>query len=134
MFAAGAAGVTQGWPFACYPDFARPVGPWMPTVELVAVHADGAEEVIDERLLAEPARSQRFYAEAWVIAGHYGPVDPATRRAWLERLARRPKVAAAAEGAARLRLHRAERAVDPDAPATRRGALLVTPALDIERE
>jgi hypothetical protein len=124
IVATGAAGITQGWPFACYPAFDQPVGAWMPTLELVVLDADGSERVVPERLLADPSRSQPYYGEIWGLAGHYGVDDPAARRVFWTRARSRPGVTAIVGDAVELRFYRAELSVDPDRPDVRRGVLI----------
>lgn len=107
----GAAGLTQAWPFACYPTFEQPIGPWMPTLAVVAVGADGHAWLVDERALADADRSQVFYGEAWAITGRYGPVAPGVPAAFWARTRQRPAVRAAVADAVRVRLVAAERHV-----------------------
>lgn len=116
----GAAGVTQGWPFACYPTFDQPVGAWMPTLLLVAVDADGTEREVPERLLADSNRSQPYYGEVWGLTGLYGVDDPQARRLFWARVSDRPGVREVVGDAIELRFFRAERSVDPDRSEVRR--------------
>ena len=118
----GLMGVTQGWPFACYPAFEQKMGPWMPTLLLVVVDADGTERELPERLLADADRSQVWYSEAWGLAGLYGVDDPKARRRMWERVRGRPGVAELVGDAVELRFYRAELRVDR--AELRRGALI----------
>lgn len=120
----GAAGITQGWPFACYPTFDQPVGAWMPTLLIVAVDADGTEREVPERLLADASRSQPYYGEAWGLTGLYGVDDPRARRLFWQRVRGRPGVAEVVGPATEVRFYRAERNVDLDHPGLRRIAVV----------
>jgi hypothetical protein len=120
IVATGFAGITQGWPFACYPTFDQPVGRWMPVLEVVAVDADGAERGVSERLLADADRSQGYYGEVWGLMGLYGVDDPAARRRFWARVRGRPGVAERVGQAVEVRFYRAERDVDPDGGGVRR--------------
>lgn len=124
----GVMGVTQGWPFACYPAFERPVGPWMPTLLLVAVDADGTEQEISERLLVDAHLSQAWYSEAWGMAGLYGVDDPAARRSFWARVRGRPGVEALTARATEISFYRADLRVDSGE--VRRGALVDRLALE----
>lgn len=126
IVATGAAGITQGWPFACYPTFDQPVGRWMPTLLVVAVDGSGAEREIPERLLADANRSQSYYGEVWGLTGLYGVDDPVARRVFWARVRGRAGVAERVGQAVEVRFYRAERDVDPDGGGVRRVAWVDT--------
>jgi hypothetical protein len=88
----GARGAVQAWPFACYPTFQWMLGTEIPDVSMVAVLDDGRERRIPPR-----AKSQAGWATAWTVAGTMGrDPSPTTLRAYWDRAARDPKVAALA--------------------------------------
>lgn len=108
----GARGVTQSFPFACYPTFEHRLGPEMPDVRLVAAGPEG------ERLLPRVSRTQSEWGMAWQVAGLWGaPASPAAVAAFVRRDAARLTLPA---GTSRLRAHLAWQRVEPghldDAP------------------
>jgi hypothetical protein len=112
----GALGVTQGWPFACYPTFQWIAGEEIPYLAVDAVRADGSAVT-----LTGLPRTQKEWGVHWSLVGAtHGPPDLARLEAWC-RAERLPT-----EGAASLRFYRAYRSVVPerrDEPPLRRELL-----------
>lgn len=86
---AGALGVTDGWPFACYPTFEALTPREMPVLLITLEHSDGRREDLPL------PRGSRDWALGWRLAGLYGePVSPARFDAWWRGARRRSDTAA----------------------------------------
>ncbi len=79
----GARGVTQSFPFACYPTFQRIADPELPDLSVTAVTPEGERDVPVARD-ALGHRSQASWGAVWSIAGIYGaPFSEARLRQFL---------------------------------------------------
>lgn len=129
--AAGFAGQTRGWPFACYPTFQHRVGETMPALRLVALQPDGRERELPRPWQLRGVPAPRAWALLWSVAGVSGPPPaPARLRAYLEQLRRHPDVAPALAGACAVRVDRIALPVRPeerDAPPRTSAPLYVLP-------
>lgn len=77
----GVSGITQSFPFACYPTFQWIIGPTLP--DLIATQ-DGRPLRIARD--AQGKRSQTEWGEVWSVAGIYGaPFSESRLRAFLKR-------------------------------------------------
>lgn len=66
----GALGVSDGWPFACYPKFDRVlVGTTLPALEVELVREDGSTRVVDVRELNPDGATPRWWALTWSLIG-----------------------------------------------------------------
>jgi predicted DCC family thiol-disulfide oxidoreductase YuxK len=57
----GIRGITSGWPFACYPTFAGIAGDEIPSMEVVALAANG-EPILESSALKQKFMDQRLYS------------------------------------------------------------------------
>lgn len=111
---AGALGLTQGWPFACYPTFHQHPGWLTPGLWVTVVDAEGVEEQIPMSAMADPSRRQAIWGEHWRLAGVGGPVSEAALIAYWAQIAERSEVAAVAAEAVEVRFYRARLSVRPE--------------------
>ena len=125
--AVGAAGRTQGWPFACYPTFDRAPGRHMPGLAIAWVDVLGVEREVPMSAWGPPQDSQRLWGEVWRVSGVRGDLDPdGLGRLWA-RIAEHNGIAP--ERVARVRFYRAVLDVTPGTGGWSRGKLLhVDPA------
>ncbi len=108
----GALGITNGYPFACFPTFEWMPADRMPALEIAIERADGSTLVLDRALWRDV--SPREWALEWSVAGVYGSFDEARADAFfLSRVEARPALASAIEGAVRVRFARVYVSVDP---------------------
>lgn len=121
---AGALGVVNGYPFACFPTFEWIVPDHMPELE-IALARDEGRVVLERALWRDPG--PREWAIEWSVVGAYDGVDTARLEAFFDaRVRERPELAAAIAGE-RIELSRVEVTIDPDHPGeVRSRALLMT--------
>lgn len=113
IVAFGALGITNGYPFACFPTFEWMPADRMPALELAIERADGTTEILDRALWRDV--SPREWALEWSVAGVYGAYDQARADAYFRsRVEQRPALAAAAHDAVLVRFSRVFLSVDPD--------------------
>lgn len=113
IVAAGALGIVNGYPFACFPTFEWIVEDHMPELEIAVVDADGRERVLERDLWRDPG--PREWAIEWSVVGAYGGFVPGRAEAFVRgRIAQRPELAAAVAGAREIRLAHVEITIDPD--------------------
>jgi hypothetical protein len=109
----GALGVTNGYPFACFPTFEWMPADTMPTLEIAIERADGTTEILDRALWRDV--SPREWALEWSVAGVYDEFDAARAEAFFRsRVEQRPALAAATRDAVVIRFARVYVSVDPD--------------------
>lgn len=127
----GAAGESDGWPFACYPKFDRLAGETLPALEVTLVRADG-EAPVPTRAMFPYGRTQRYWALTWSLLGaHRSERATAARFAafWRD-VANRPAVRPLLPGARAVRFYRATISTIPerrDAPPIARRLLVELP-------
>lgn len=88
-FAFGAAGISEGWPFACYPKFDRVLtDPSLPALEVEVVDPEGARRTLGVRELNPDGATPRWWALSWSLIGAYDgvPATPERFRAWWGRV------------------------------------------------
>lgn len=104
----GAAGESDGWPFACYPKFDRVAGETLPALEVALVYRDRAA-LVPTRAMFPYGRTQRYWALTWSLVGaHRSERATAERfRAFWGEVSRRPGVRARLPGATAVRFYRA---------------------------
>lgn len=110
---AGALGIVNGYPFACFPTFEWMVEDHMPALEIRAERADGTERVLDRALWRD--ETPREWALEWSVAGAYGDFDaPRLEAFFRSRVAQRPALDAALEGVRAVDFDRVEIRVEPE--------------------
>lgn len=108
---AGAQGLTQSYPFACYPTFAHRVGAEMPDIGIEATTEAG------RGFLGAVPRSQSQWGMAWQIAGLFGrPASDEAVRAFVRDDLAKVQLPV---GATEIRVWLVYRTVDPDVHAMR---------------
>lgn len=92
---AGARGVTNGWPFACYPTFQERAGTEMPALVVSLVTRDGGQVLLDWQADVPPPElpRERLFGLG-LIARARAPGAEARFAAYWQRLARRPSLQA----------------------------------------
>lgn len=113
----GVGGVSDGWPFACYPKFDRALATTrLPALEVEVVSADGVGEVVPVRAMSAGGATQRWWALTWSLLGAHerARADPRRFRAFWNEMARRPEVARRAQGATAVRFYRATVSTVPE--------------------
>lgn len=108
----GAAGITQGYPFACYPTFQWMAADRMPALRIEIERADGSRAVLDRELYAEPG--PRGWALEWRLAGVYDRADPARIEAWWRQRSTIPALRGGLRDVVRVRFERVVISIDPD--------------------
>jgi hypothetical protein len=121
VFAFGATGTMQAWPFACYPTFQWMARESMPTLVVEVVREDGSAEEIPRAAMIAIYGNQRYWGLAWSLGGAMEGItgqraDPERLRAFWEALRASPEVRSLAEGATEVRFVAGDRSVDPDRP------------------
>jgi hypothetical protein len=108
---AGARGLVDDWPFACYPTFQNLAGTEMPALRVYAVRDDGARIPLNAAPIATDQR-QRLWALMWSL------MSRGDQRARLESywraLAENENVREQARGARKIRFYRAWMSVVPE--------------------
>lgn len=130
----GAAGESDGWPFACYPKFDRVVGDTLPALEVELVYPDHAL-VVPTRAMFPYGRTQRYWALTWSLLGAHRSERATEARfaAFWRDAEHRPGVRALLPGARAVRFYRAtistipERRHDPPTSRTLLGELALSP-------
>lgn len=104
----GAAGISDGWPFACYPKFHRTVEARLPALRVEVVGADGVVREVPVEAMSPGGPTQRWWAVTWSVMGSHerARAEPARWRAFWRSIARRPAVRALAEDAVAVRFSR----------------------------
>lgn len=120
----GAAGQSDGWPFACYPKFDRLQGDTLPAMEVELTYADRTAEV-PVRAMFPLGRTQRYWAFTWSLVGAHltERATPARFATFWRDVSRYPGVRAMLPGARTVRFYRATISTIPerrDAPPLRR--------------
>jgi hypothetical protein len=112
---AGAHGLQQAWPFACYPTFQWMAPAQIPALVIEAT-LDGGEIVELPRASAvDAARGQKLWGLEWSLSGVTGAPDPRRLRAYLRVLsAQRPDLAATVRRARTVRFYRGFFSVIPE--------------------
>jgi hypothetical protein len=130
----GARGQMQAFPFACYPTFAWRAGTELPDLRIVAIFADGREEIVPHARDANGYRTQRQWGTIWSLAavarapGDAPRPDVERLRAYYVQIARDNTLV---QGATRVRFTRAYLSVLPanrGAPPLREVPLAEIPA------
>lgn len=113
----GAAGISDGWPFACYPKFHRTVAARLPALRVEVVRADGSTGRIPVEAMSPGGPTQRWWAVSWSVMGAHerARAEPRRWRAFWRSIARRPAVDELAEGAVAVRFHRDTISTVPEA-------------------
>jgi uncharacterized membrane protein YphA (DoxX/SURF4 family) len=100
---AGALGVTDAWPFACYPTFAELTPATMPALVIELRDADGRWDHLPL------PRTSRGWAMGWRLIGLYGdPPTPARFDAYWHTLLRNGSLRRALAGTSRVRFSRVQ--------------------------
>lgn len=120
----GAAGQSDGWPFACYPKFDRLQGDTLPSMVVELVY-DGRVAEVPVRAMFPLGRTQRYWAFTWSLVGAHltERATPARFATFWRDVSRRPAVRALAREATAVRFYRATISTQPelrDAPPLRR--------------
>ena len=104
----GAAGISDGWPFACYPKFHRTVQARLPALRVEVVAADGAVREVPVDAMSPGGPTQRWWAITWSVMGAHerARAEPARWSAFWRSIARRPAVEALARDAVAVRFSR----------------------------
>lgn len=67
----GALGISDGWPFACYPKFHRTVAARLPVMEVELVRADDTTLAVPVEWLSPGGLSQRWWSLSWSLLGSH---------------------------------------------------------------
>jgi hypothetical protein len=67
----GALGISDGWPFACYPKFHRTVAARLPVMEVELVYDDGETRIVPVEWMSPGGLSQRWWALSWSLLGSH---------------------------------------------------------------
>jgi hypothetical protein len=76
----GALGISDGWPFACYPKFHRTVAARLPAMEVELVYADDSTRVVPVEWMSSDGLSQRWWALSWSLLGSHERARADTER------------------------------------------------------
>lgn len=104
----GAAGESDGWPFACYPKFDRVAGETLPALDVELVY-DGRAARVPTAAMFPYGRTQRYWALTWSLLGAHRSERATAARfgAFWREMERRPGVRAMLPGARAVRFYRA---------------------------
>ena len=128
----GGLGISEAWPFACYPKFDRIARARLPALEVELAYPDGRTYVVPVEQMSPEGRSQRWWALSWSLMGSHesARASSARFRSFFDRVASRGPLRERARGAAEVRFHRVYVSTDPDArdaPPLSRERLYVLP-------
>ncbi len=104
----GALGISDGWPFACYPKFHRTVAARLPVMEVELVHGDGRTETVPVEWMSPDGLSQRWWALSWSLLGSHERARADTRRfeAFFRRVSASGPLSEASEDARAVRFYK----------------------------
>ncbi len=123
----GLLGITNAWPFACYPTFQWTAPETMPALVIEATHVDGTTEVLRNETASGAEGITRHWGLAWSLAGVGVPTDERRLAEYWRSIAEQPDVVAFKNRANEIRFYRAVKSVIPeesDRPPVRRDLLL----------
>ena len=128
----GALGISEAWPFACYPKFDRVARARLPALEVELAYRDGRTQIVPVEHLSPEGRSQRWWALSWSLMGSHetARASPERFRSFFDRVSSRGPLRESARGASEARFYRVWMSTDPDArnaPPLRREILYVLP-------
>ena len=112
----GTLGISDGWPFACYPKFDRVAAARLPAMEVELVYPDGSTFDVPVEWMSADGRSQRWWALSWSLLGAHDRAEasPERFRAFWDDVATRPRLRSRARAASAVRLYRVWLGTDPD--------------------
>jgi hypothetical protein len=104
----GAAGISDGWPFACYPKFHRVVSARLPALRVEVVGADGVAREVPVEAMSPGGPTQRWWAITWSVMGAHerARAEPARWSAFWRSISRHAAVRELAREAIAVRFSR----------------------------
>lgn len=111
----GALGISDAWPFACYPKFDRVLArPTLPALEVELVYPDGHTRLVDVREMSASGATPRWWALTWSLMGAHetARASPERFEAFWDRVGARGPLAS--EGYSAVRFYRATISTVPE--------------------
>ena len=104
----GALGISDGWPFACYPKFHRTVAARLPAMEVELVRADDTTVIVPVEWMSPGGLSQRWWSLSWSLLGSHerARAQEARFEAFYRRVSAHGPLAEAAQGARAVRFYK----------------------------
>jgi len=104
----GALGISDGWPFACYPKFHRTVAARLPALEVELMRGEGEAEVVPVEWMSPGGLSQRWWSLSWSLMGSHerARADTARFDAFFQRVSASGPLAAASADASAVRFYK----------------------------
>jgi len=113
----GALGISDGWPFACYPKFHRTVAARLPAMEVELVRPGGTTVTVPVEWMSPGGLSQRWWSLSWSLLGSHERARAQEARfdAFYRRVSAHGPLAEASQGARAVRFYKLYVSTVPEA-------------------